>query len=695
MADEISQDKRLMSLKTPAGDDVLCIDRATITERLSKPFVMQFDMIAEASKAESVKYDQLLGNNVTLTVNMPEGKKRFFGGIASRLSTTGQDSRFVYYRMEVVPWLWLLTLSTDCKVFQDKTVPEIIEDVFNEWRGKFSQVVKFENKCTGSFTKLDYCVQYRETDFNFISRLMEQEGIFYYFEHSSENHTLVMSNDSTALPACPEMDKAKYLPASGIGDREDGVLSWEYRHSIVPGKVNLGDYHFQMSNKTMRKSSDSSVKVASNENLEVFDYPGEYAQRFNKPDERMGDVEPHGDDHAKLRMEEQAAGHLVASGTSTCRPFTTGYCFQLIGKDDAPMTLPKPGKYVLTSVKHAIQQSPDYISGGVTRQPYRNAFTCIPQDVPFRAARSSPRPVIQGVQTAVVVGLDKEEIDCDKYGRVKVQFHWDREGQKDEKSSCWVRVATLLGGKQWGMIHIPRIGQEVVVAFLEGDPDHPLIVGSVYNYDNMPPYDLPDNKTQSGLKTRSSKEGTADNFNEIRMEDKKDSEQIYVHAEKNMDTVIENNETRKIGFDKKDKGDQSIEVFNNQSIKVGNAQASDGSQTLEVWKDRTTTIKNGNDTHQVKMGNRDVQIDMGNDTLTIKMGNQTTKLNLGQSSTEALQSIELKVGQSSLKVDQMGVTIKGMMITVEGQIQTQVKGLMTQVQGTAMLQASGGIMMLG
>lgn len=310
------------------------------------------------------------------------------------------------------------------------------------------------------------------------------------------------------------------------------------------------------------------------------------------------------------------------------------------------------------------------------------------------------------------MGPPGEEIWPDKYGRIKVQFHWDREGTNDEKSSCWVRVATPWAGKQWGMIHIPRIGQEVIVAFEEGDPDQPLIVGSVYNYEQMPPYKLPDNKTQSGLKSRSSKQASATNFNELRFEDKKDAEQIYVHAEKDFDGVIENNESRKVGFEKKDKGNQSIEIFNNQELKVGCSQASEGSQTITVYKDRTETVETGNemvtvkkgnrtvnvdtgnDTHQIKMGNRDVKIDMGNDTLTIKMGNQTTKLNLGKSATEAMQSIELKVGSSSIKVDQMGVTIKGMMVKIEGQVQTEVKGLMTSVQGSAMTTVKGAITMI-
>ena len=316
---------------------------------------------------------------------------------------------------------------------------------------------------------------------------------------------------------------------------------------------------------------------------------------------------------------------------------------------------------------------------------YENRFRCLPLEIPFRPARETPRPVVHGTQTAVVVGPPGEEIFTDKYGRIKVQFHWDRDGKNDADSSCWVRVATPWAGQQWGVIHIPRVGQEVVVAFEEGDPDRPIMVGSVYNAAMMPPYKLPDNKTQSGVKTRSTLKGGDKNFNELRFEDKKDSEDIYFHAEKDFHRVVEHDDDLKVGHD------QTIEVKNDRTEKV-----KEGDEKVTIEKgNRTIVVETGDDAHQIKKGNRDVQIDMGNDTLTIKMGNQTTKLNLGASSTEAMQSIELKVGQSSIKLDPTGVTIQGLMITITGQVQTQVSGLMTTISGSAMLQESGGIIMIG
>jgi type VI secretion system secreted protein VgrG len=388
---------------------------------------------------------------------------------------------------------------------------------------------------------------------------------------------------------------------------------------------------------------------------------------------------------------------------------------------------------VITSIQHSTTESS--YGSSAAGSSYSNVFTCIPASVPFRPPRTTPKPMVQGLQTAVVTGPGGEEIYVDKYGRVKVQFFWDRKGKKDDKSSCWIRVVEQWAGKNWGFVCNPRIGQEVIVDFLEGDPDRPLITGRVYNASQMPPYNLPDNLTQSGIKSRSSKGGSPTNFNEIRFEDKKGSEEVYVHAEKDFNRVVENNDTLKVGFDKKDKGDQTVQVFNNQglavgasgcddgsqtikiwnnqALTVGNDQAKDGSQTITIYKDRTETVKTGNesvtieqgnrtvtvqqgnDTHEISQGNRAVTIDMGNDTLTIKMGNQTTKLNLGASSTEAMQSIELKVGQNSIKIDQMGITLSGMMVKVQGQIQTQVQGTMVQVSGDAMTQISGGITMIG
>jgi type VI secretion system secreted protein VgrG len=340
--------------------------------------------------------------------------------------------------------------------------------------------------------------------------------------------------------------------------------------------------------------------------------------------------------------------------------------------------------YVLTDIEHNAHTTSFGTSKGAMEDHYSNSFRCIPAPVHFRPPRLTPHPSVAGPQPAVVVGPSGEEIYVDKYGRIKVQFFWDRQGKKDENSSCWVRVSQLWAGKNWGAIFTPRIGQEVMVDFLEGDPDQPLVTGRVYNAEQMPPYALPANMTQSGIKTRSSKNGGSDNFNELRFEDKKGSEEVYFHAEKDMNRVVENNDTLKVG------NDQTIEIKNNrtETVTTGNE-----SVTIKTGN-RLVEVSQGNDDHKIKMGNRGVEISMGNDSLKISMGNQTTKLDLGASSTEAMQSITLRVGQSSIKIDQMGVTIKGMMISIQGQVQTEVKGLMTTVNADAMLTCKGAITMI-
>lgn len=712
------QADRFLKVTTPLGPDALLLLGLDGREAISELFGFQLQVAAEIGT--TVAFDKLLGQEITAEMALLEGKTRYFSGLCSRIAEGGRDQTFAYYTLEIVPEAWLLTRKAQSRIFQQKSVPNILKAVFTGLKSLTYEI-------QGDFPPRDYCVQYRETDFHFASRLMEEEGIFYFFKHDASGHKMVVANTSQSHPDLPELSTIECELAEAGDRRPDRITSWQKVQDLRSGKYTLWDHCFELPHKHLEaeKITQDSVavgtvthklKVASNDKLEIYDYPGEYAGRFDGIDpsggDRAADLQKIFKDNQRtvaIRMQEETAAGLTIHGGGPCRYLISGHKFNLSRHFDAD------GPYVVTGVQHSARLSGSYRSDMGGEPTYQNNFTCIPAALPFRPRRVTPRPVVQGTQTAVVVGPSGEEIFTDKYGRVKVQFHWDREGTNDASSSCWVRVGTPWAGKNWGMIHIPRIGHEVVIAFEEGDPDRPIIVGCVYNADMMPPYDLPANKTQSGVKSRSTLKGTPENFNELRFEDKKGSEQVYFHAEKNFDRVVENNDTLKVGFEKKDQGDQTIEVFNNQSLSVGagKGQAAVGSQTINVYKDRTATIETGNeklevqtgnrdtlidkgnDTHQIKMGNRDVQIDMGNDTLTIKMGNQTTKLNLGASSTEAMQSIELKVGQSSIKLDQMGVTIKGMMITVDGQVQTQVKGLMTQVNGTAMLKMGGGITMIG
>ncbi len=664
------QADRPLSVTTPMGKDALLLTAFTCQEGVSQLFRLQLDVLAE--NKTDIAFDKLLGQKVTAALALPKGKKRYFSGICRSVRQGERDEIFTSYRLEVVPRFWLLTRRTRSRIFQHLSVPDILKKVL--------QGLDVTYELQGTFHPRDFCVQYRESDFQFASRLMEEEGIWYFFKHSADDHQMVVANTPQSHPDLPEGNKVLYEKVAGGGRDEDRINSWEKAQELRSGKYTLWDHCFELPHKHLEadKTIQDSVsvgrtthklKVGGNDQWEIYDWPGGYAQRFDGVDkgggDRPADLQKIFEDNkrtAALRMEQEALPSLLIQGESNCRHFVSGHKFTLERHFNAD-----GGPYVLTSVSHWAHMTSNYRAGDWGTFTYQNNFACIPLALPFRPPRTTPKPTIHGSQTAVVVGPAGEEIFTDKYGRVKVQFHWDRDGKNDADSSCWVRVATLWAGKQWGMIHIPRIGQEVIVDFLEGDPDNPIIVGSVYNADQMPPYKLPDNKTQSGLKTRSSLKGGDTNFNELRFEDKKGSEDIYFHAEKDFHRVVEHDDDLKVGND----------------------------QTIEIKNNRTETVKEGNEKVTIEKGNRTVQISMGNETLLIKQGNQTTKLDLGKSETEAMQSIELKVGQSSVKLDQTGVTIKGMLIQIEGQIQTQLKGTMTQINGSAMVQVQGGIITIG
>ncbi len=622
----------------------------------------------------------------------------------------GAVGKLELYRILIKPEFWLLSYTSDCRIFQEKTVPEIITEVLKD-----CGLTDYKNALSGTYRTWDYCVQYRESDFHFLSRLMEQEGIYYYFTHKENKHVLILSDSANSHAKFPGYETVPYYPPIEQDVREkEHLFGWSFAQKFQSDKVVLTEYDFEKP-KADLESLVKAVDTKTNGQYEVFDYPGEYLQKSD------------GDTYSKVRLEEHRAQVAEHNGQGNARGLATGYLFTLeqFSREDQNI------EYLITSANYVLS-SHDLQSQASEKKdkPFVCEIIAIPGKTPFRPVQRTRKPFVQGPQTAVVVGKSGEEIWTDKYGRVKVQFHWDRYGKSDENSSCWIRVAQVWAGKKWGAMHIPRIGQEVIVDFLEGDPDQPIITGRVYNADLMPPYDLPDNQTQSGLKSRSTKQGTTENFNELRFEDKKGEEEVYFHAEKNFNRVVENDDTLKVGFEKKEKGDQTIEIHNNQTLTVGNSNSADGSQTMTIWKNRTATVKEGdekltvekgnrtytitkgneslevgqgnrtvtvstgNDTHKVAQGNREVEISMGNDTLTIKMGNQTTKLNAGSSTTDAMQAIELKVGANSIKIDQSGITIKGVMVTIQGSAQVAVKGPITQINGSGMVQIQGGVVMI-
>jgi type VI secretion system secreted protein VgrG len=617
-----TQDTRHIAIHTPLGQDVLLLQSFKGHEAISQLFSFQCNVLSEDY---SISFDKLLGQKATIRILLGDNSTRYINGFISSFSQSGSDPRFASYRMEVVPWLWFLSRRTDCRIFQNMTVPDIIKKVFDNL-GFHNYRVQLQ----GSFPQREYCVQYRETDLNFVSRLMEQYGIFYFFEHEKDNHTLVLANSASALQVCPHHAEVRYEYESSSLEEGDSITRFDFEQEVRPGKYALNDFNFETPSTTLAVSVGGTIDVGGNNRFEVYDYPGDY----RKKDE--------GEALVKVRMQEEETPVKVAHGSSYCRGFVTGYRFEL--KEHYRRDLNQA--YVLTGLSHVGSVGGSYKgSGGGNTGAYSNEFIVIPYSVPFRPLRTTPRPVVQGPHTAIVSGKAGEEIWVDKYGRVKVQFHWDREGKRDENSSCWIRVSQAWAGKGWGSMHIPRIGQEVIVEFLEGDPDQPIITGRVYNAVEMPPYDLPAEQTKSTMKSLSSKGGGG--FNEFRFEDLKGKEQIFIHAERDMDLRVKNDRMESIvknthltvGADQFEKitGDTHLSVKGDQNEKV----------------DGTVSLKAGMDL-QHKVGMK-YGMDAGTE-IHLKAG-----LNLV---IESGMSLTLKVGGNFINLSPAGIAMTGTMVLI-------------------------------
>lgn len=542
-----TQANRFVSVTTPLGDDVLLFYRMSGGEQISRLFEYEIDLLSEKN---DIDLAQILGKSMTVKLEVGDGSYRYFNGIVTRFTQFGSMGDLVFYRAILHPKPWLLTRAANCRIMETgKTVPDIVKKILGDHG--YSDI---ETHLGSSYTypPREYCVQYRETDFNFISRLLEEEGIHYFFKHENGKHTMVLCDSITGHKKAAGYESGvPYFPPNNENRRNaQHMYEWNLSQGIQPGAYDLNDFSFENPKLNLHAKSQLPGTYAENKK-EIYDYPGGYVD--------PGD----GTHYVTARMEELHGAIEQVQARGNTRGIATGNLFKLINY----LRSDQNREYMVLSTAIQVQNN-DYASEGLANAiwDYQCAYVVMPSNVAYRPPRLTLKPIVQGPQTAIVVGKKGEEIYTDKYGRIKVQFHWDRLGKKDEKSSCWVRVSQVWAGKNWGAMHIPRIGQEVVVDFIEGDPDRPLVVGRVYNADNMPPYTLPDNMTQSGIKSRSTKEGTPTNFNEIRFEDKKDSEEIYIHAEKDFQRVVENNDTLKVGFDKKKAGNQTVDIYNNRAV---------------------------------------------------------------------------------------------------------------------------------
>lgn len=689
-----TQADRLIRATTPLGQDVLLAVGFSGREAISEPFRFTLDLRAERTK--SVTFDKLVGHPVTVEIELLQKKTRHFNGICWRAEQGESDKFFTNYRLEIVPKFWVLSKKTRSRIFQQMAVPDILKKVLGEGG------VEAEYKLEGKYNPREYCVQYRETDFNFCSRLMEEEGIFYFFKHQAGTHTMVISDTPQSHPAVPTgPEKVMYKHAhQEMHEDADVITQLSKAQQLATGKFTLWDHTFEMPHKNQESKKDilaqANVGKVSHQlkpptETEWYDWPGGYAKRYDEVDKgggeqpaELGKIAPDGKQMIAARAEREAAASVAAFGTSNCRHFTSGHKFSVdvLPTDLVTGPIKAEGEYVLTEVTHSARIA-DTMRSGSSRDAaasYVNSFTALPKGVPFRPARVSPKPVVPGSQSAQVVGPKGEEIFTDKFGRVKVQFHWDREGKRDAGSSCWVRVAWGWAGRHWGMLSIPRIGQEVLVDFLEGDADKPIIVGSVYNPDQMPSEELPKHKTRSYWKSNSTLGG--DGYNEIRFEDKKDSEQVYIHAQRNMDERVRNDSMERVGVDRhlrvgfhlpKDhqgdvsgetkKGNQYEEVAINKELKVhknhiehigGDMQLligggdGDGNLDVHIKKDKKELIDGTKDLHIKKAVKEKFD-----DTYDLIIAGKRTEKTSGDFGTEYGSNVKQKVGESmSLKIGQ-------------------------------------------
>lgn len=657
-----TQANQPIQVVTPLGEDELLLQRFSGTEGISRLFQFELEMYSED---HSLPFDAIVGKGATIKVVTSDGSERYINGVISSFTQGGTSAlaersvSFANYRATLVPWLWLLTRTTDCRIFQDEKATDIIRKIFNEYEFR-----DFEMRLHNEPPKREYCVQYRETDFNFVSRLLEEEGICYFFEHHEDRHTLVLSDHPSEFQPCPQQPIARYsLDETSLLD-EDVVTAWDIAQEVRPGRYESTDFNFERPSLSLAAGVDGR----GSRRLEIYEYPGDYFDRKR------------GEQLVRIRMQELETSLVTIRGESTCRAFTTGQRFELSGHYRRDFNK----AYLLTSLRHeadvgASYRSAEGASGGAT---YRNTLECIPATTHYRPPRVTPVPVVRGSQTAIVVCPPGEELHPDAYGRVRVRFHWDREArreQRNEGSSCWIRTSQPWAGKNWGTVAIPRVDQEVIVDFLEGDPDRPIITGRVYNGDQMPPYELPGGGHVMGFRSNSTKGGGG--FNEVAIHDGKNDEKVVIHAQKNMYTTVGNDDEQTVINDRtiEVKGKQAETVKGNMTTTVTEGDQSNsvaaGKQSNSVKGDMATIVISGNQSNVVQAGNQSNVVQAGNQSNAVQAGSQSNEVKgpititstSDQILIEAATTIVLRVGSSVLQMDQAGnITLQGVQVTVVG-----------------------------
>ena len=569
-----------MEITTPLPEEDLLFHGMHAREELSRLSEYQLDLL---SPKPDIDVDAILGQNVTVKLALPDDSTRHFNGFVTRFSQSGRLGRYYRYAAIVRPWLWFLTRTTDCRIFQEMTVPDIVKQVFED-----HETADFRFELTGSYRKWVYCVQYRETDFNFISRLLEHEGIYYYVRHAEGHNTIVLTDSTSKHTATPGYETLPFIsPAQVVRPGIEHISSWEFSREIQPGAYVHDDYDMERPSVELRTRKTLS-RGYSPSTYEVYDYPGAYLQKSD------------GEQAADVRINELGTQFETARASTNARGVSAGALFTLEDCEREDQNC----EHLILAASHDLEFSEYEAMPQGAGTHYRCSFTAMTSRQQFRPRRATPKPFVQGPQTAVVVGPAGDQIHTDKYGRVKVQFHWDRYGEKNENSSCWIRVSHPWAGKGWGSVATPRIGQEVIVDFLEGDPDQPIITGRVYNAEQTPPFGFPAGAVISGIKSDTHKGG---GYNEISADDTAGNEKITIHAQYDMNTTVEHDQTTTVHNCRTDVIDvddsetvganQTIHIVANQTITVdGNREESvGGTETITITGHRSETVNGGED----------------------------------------------------------------------------------------------------
>lgn len=668
-----SRAKAMLTMTSPLGPDALIPTRLTAQEGISQPFLFDIEVISQQGQVDA---DKLLNQPVCVTLQAEGKPLRYFHGIVQTVASQGTlrgkgDGDTATYRLVVVPRLWFLSQTSDCRVYQQKSTTDILEQMFGD--ANLTDVT-----LPPSGDKREYTVQFNESDLTFATRLMEEEGYFYYFEHSASAHKLIIAAQNASFA---DIDGAT-LQLQGGGDGTL-VTDWTRPALTARGKMKLKDYDPVNPDTLLQSESATTLQTGGNAARDEFRWPANtfVAATVSK--------------RAKWEMEAAEAEASLFEGGTRFGKLVPGGKFKLVNRPAGSFD----GTYAVRSVTHQASDDTWLSTGGSAS--YFSHFSCFLATVNWRQPMITPRPRMDGFHTALVLGpqhgldatiksQDGEEIHTDSLGRVKVRFYWDHRGEATGGQSIWARVIQPWAGKGWGAQFIPRVGTEVAVAFVDGDPDRPIVIGGLYNGRDTPIYSVGE-KTKSGFRSRSTLKGSGANFNEFTFDDKKGSELVFLHAEKDLTTTVEN--------------DQTLTVDNCRIVTVKKDETVDiqGKQTIKVKLDHSTTVTDGNRSIKVSQGNDSLNVEMGNITVKADMGNIATgaalgdisiKADAGKIEIQAMTSITLKVGESVLKLDQSGISMTGTMIKIEGKAMLDAKGAMAKVTGDGMLTLKGGIMML-